>query len=88
MSNEYMWNLWPWQQALIWIASVFTYVIIGGFTWAATEPWDDIDLRGVGSCAWPLTIVGYIMYRAATFGPRTISYLRERKRIPRAEVRR
>lgn len=83
--NEYVWNLQPWQQALLWIGGVFTYVIGGGFTWALLPKRKD-DLDRVAAMGWPITLVGYLVYRAAMIGPRTVARWRQARQIPRAEV--
>lgn len=90
MTNEYVWNLQPWEQVLLWIGSLFMYVIGGGFTWALLpEDWDkDGPERFFAVLAWPITLVGYLVYRAAMIGPRTVTYWRQRNKLPRAEARR
>lgn len=90
MTNEYIWNLQPWEQALLWIGSVFAYVIGCGFTWALVpENWNrDSPARHFAALAWPVTLVGYLVYCAARIGPRAVAYWRQRNKLPRAEVRR
>lgn len=93
MANEYVWNLQPWEQALLWIGSVFVYIIGCGFTWAlAPEDWTkdfgESPGRHFAAMGWPITLVGYLVYSAWMIGPRTIVYWRQRNKLPRAEVRR
>lgn len=89
--NEYVWNLQPWEQALLWIGGVFAYTIGLGFTWALTpESWDKSKdpVRHFAAIAWPITLVGYLVYCAGRIGPRTVTYWRQRGKLPRAEARR
>jgi hypothetical protein len=75
---------------LIILGSALTYLCIGGFTWGLTpERWNNpynFPAKHVTSIFWPATLAGYIIYRIATFGPRLIKTLRERNKIPRAEI--
>lgn len=88
MTDEYVWNLLPWQQALLWIGGVLLYVICGGFAWALTSAeFDNEDLHKFAACSWPITLVVFVMYGAAQIGPRAVARWRQRGRLPRAEVR-
>jgi len=89
MTNEYVWDLQPWEQVLLWVGSAFAYVIGLGFTWALVpDNWKEDERGGFSSAMWPITLVGYIVYCAARIGPRAVAYWRQRNRLPRAEVRR
>lgn len=80
------------QLFLIVLGSALAYICIGGFTWALTpERWNtsaDWPAKPAASIFWPVTLAGYIVYRIATFGPRLIKTVRERNKIPRAEIHR
>jgi hypothetical protein len=94
--NEYIWNLQPEEQVLLWIGGAIAYTICGGFTWALTpESWDspsspdwnDMPIRHLAAVGWPIALVIYIVYSAAMIGPRTVAYWRQRNRLPRADAR-
>lgn len=74
------------------LAAQLAYICIGGFAWALTpESWGNnynAPAKHLASIFWPLTLLGYIVYRVATFGPRLVKAWRERNKIPRAEVHR
>lgn len=87
---------------VVCIVGVLAYIGIGGFAWALMPAdWDDppapghhppergLPIRGFLTICWPCALVGYVVYRIALIGPRTMARRRVRsadRKLARAQV--
>jgi len=69
---------------------MLTYICVAGFVWAMTpESWNNIDnapAKQLATICWPIFLAGYMVYGIAMIGPATVTWYRERNRLPKAQV--
>ena len=73
--------------AAIVVSSCVGYLLVGGVVWTLMpERWDG-ETRDLGAMLWPAFIAGLIAYQIAMIGPRAAERIRNRIRLPKAQVR-